>query len=79
MSRTRKPKVGDWVIITKSKVNWALQMNAFVGLKLKIKSINNSTGRCSFYNAPKWMNDWSWRYNDGHFDLIGTKYIYEAY
>lgn len=56
------PKVGDWVVITKSDSNWADEMNDFVDKCVQVTKVMDD-------DSIKFENDkaWSWVYSDGHF------------
>lgn len=56
------PKVGDWVVITKSDTNWVDEMDDFVGKCVRISNIIIDD-EVIFQGNGKW----SWIYSDGHF------------
>ena len=56
-------KVGDWVEITKSNINWAESMDHFIGKKVQITEVYNNGWEIKF----KGTSIFSWNYNQGHF------------
>ena len=56
-------KVGDWVEITKSDLNWASSMDNFIGKKVQIIEVFNNSWSIRF----KGYGGFSWNYDQGHF------------
>lgn len=56
-------KVGDYVEITKSSINWASQMDQFVGKIVKLVDTNCTGG----FLIEEDGKSWNWHYRDGHF------------
>jgi hypothetical protein len=69
-------KSGDLVRITRSDRNWSPQMDAYVGRKFVVEYVREgqntqgATQIVSFRNASREINNWSWVYEDGHFEVI---------
>ena len=56
------PKIGDWIVITKSASNWISNMDEFVDNVVQITN-NNKGSNIRFAND----GSWSWQLSDGHF------------
>ena len=56
-------KVGDWVEITKSDLNWSVSMDNFVGKRVQITEVFNNGWSIQF----KGSGGFSWNYDQGHF------------
>lgn len=68
-------KVGDWVTITKSNMNWALGMDAYVGKTVQIvSSSKNYITKIRFVGD----NGWVWAYENGHFRAATAAEITQA-
>lgn len=66
-------EVGDWVKITKSKTNWNIAMDKFIGQIVQVTNVD-------FYSRGKTINfkndgDWTWCYEEKHFQLISNQII----
>lgn len=65
------PKVGDWVVLTKSRDNWNEYMDSFIHQIVQIQSISNASDyKIKFENITignRSSNTWAWIYTDGHF------------
>lgn len=66
-------KVGDWVIITKSKKNWTHEMNKFVGQIVQVTNVYDNSHRCRI--RFKDDDGWQWCFDDGHFQPIKNQII----
>lgn len=57
------PKVGDYVVITKSDENWVSSMNDFIGKCVQITWYSSDKNRIQFKDSK----DFTWSYNQKHF------------
>jgi len=58
-------KVGDKVIITKSKDNWGNSMDRYDGKIVEITKVTNNDNI-----RFKGDDGWSWNYSNGHFQPV---------
>ena len=60
-----KPKVGDYITITKSDIDWTYEMDEYIGRTLKIESfISEYT---YFENPPLGIDEFFWSYKSKHY------------
>lgn len=64
------PKVGDWIVITKSNKNWgsgSTAMDKYVGNCVQITRVSNNLNRNKTHIRFDNDGGWSWVHEDGHF------------
>lgn len=69
------PEVGDRVVITKSKNNWAYEMDKFDGQVHTIGKVFDTDTRSTSVSfkgdlEEDGINKWAWIYADGHYKFL---------
>lgn len=67
--KTETLNIGDYVQITKSKINWSFKMDKFDGAVVCITEVKDN-------NKIRFNNDdgWEWLYSDNHFKKVSAPY-----
>lgn len=69
-----KIKVGDMVEITRSRKNWNINMNVYIGRKVIVTKCYNGN-----YIEFEGSGNWQWSYSDKHFNIINQEKHYELW
>ena len=71
---TSKPKIGDFVVITESNINWAIEMEDQVGKIVRVVNTVGEYGQIEF----DCCREWSWCQKDLHFRPAFSKDFVET-